>query len=144
MQPILSYILDYSIGTQAVSVVNSDKGVVYFVPYDGLFFDEILFISPYVGDNLDEDEMVDSLNFSITCTYSHIDADNFMNAKYELRLGQTLLATEYARIIPKMRSKPNTLLRSARKCARKVITQERLALKNHLIKTFRTDMEHDS
>lgn len=143
---ILYQILDYSIANNSVSVVNADNGSVYFIPYDGLFFDEILLAAPQGFIELENAiaEEIDNLRFTLLCKFSHVGGDNRFYAQYELQLGNTVLARETVPMIPGMRAKPNTLLNSARKCARKIITQEKNALKNHMLKTMRTGREYDS
>lgn len=150
MQVTLSSILDYSIETGSVSVMNYGDCTVYFIPYDGTLFEELLASLPNAAfeSELYSDENSDSLDFSILCQYSHIDADNRLNIKYELRLGDALLATEFASMPNKQSekkpAKPNTLLYSAEKCARKIIIQERQALKQGMLKTLRTGFEYES
>ena len=145
MQAILSDILDHSIKTSNISVVNYDNGSVYFIPYDGVSFDKILDAFSYIQVDPNFDDDVDTLNFTITCQYSHVGPDNRLNAKYELRLGETLLATEYAPVIGKAApGQQNSLLLSAQKCARKIITQENTALKRSMLKTMRNGSEYES
>lgn len=144
MKPVLSDILDYSIENNNISVINSYDGTVYFIPYDGLGLDALLETIPYIEVNSDDDETTDPFNFTVLCKYSHIGPTNNLNARYELRLGQTLLATEFAPLINNSRAKPQSLLRIARKCARKIIAQERAALKYNTVKTFGIDSEYSS
>lgn len=146
MQNLLYNILDYSIANNSISVVNAENGSVYFIPYDGLFFDEILLAAPQVFVEIENsaDGGLDNLRFTLLCKFSHVGGDNRFYAQYELQLGNTVLARETVPMILGMRAKPNTLLNSARKCARKIITQEKNALKNHMLKTMRTGREYDS
>lgn len=147
MQVTLSSILDYSIETSNVSVMNYGDCTVYFIPYDGTLFEELLASLPNAAfeSELYSDENSDSLVFSILCQYSHVGADNRLNIKYELRLGDVLLATEFAPMPNKQSekkpAKPNTLLYSAKKCARKIIIQELTALKYNLVKSVYTGYE---
>lgn len=146
MELLLSDILDYSIVTSNISVVNSDNGSVYFIPYDGTLFDEILEMAPHLVTEIQTstDDQIDNLRFCLICQYSHVGADNNLYAKYTLQMGDTTLVTEVAPIIKGLTAKPHSLLRAARKCARKMIEQEKLALKQGMIKTFMTNAEHTS
>ena len=92
----------------------------------------------------DSNDVIDDLYFTLSCKYSHIGADSHLNAKYELLLENTVLATEYAPIVSGMRAKPNSLLRTARKCANKIIAQERLALKNNLVKVIKDNSGYEN
>lgn len=146
MRAILSDILDYSIETNNISVVNDLDGSVYFIPYDGAGFDAILDMAPQIKikSALNSDDNIDMFNFTISCQYSHIGPDRNLFAKYELYLGDTLLFAESAPILAKLRAKPRSLLRTARKCANKIIAQERAALQFGMIKTLQTDSVYDS
>lgn len=145
MQTTLSRILDYSIDTGCVSVMNYNECTMYFIPYDGILFDELLATMP---DAFFESEIYnesDKLQFAILCQYSHVGADNHLNIKYTLWLGDVLLATEFApmpnRASEKIAVKPNSLLHSAEKCAKKIIAQEMAALKYNMIKSIQTRYE---
>ena len=144
MQAALSYILDYCIETSNISVVNSDAGSIYFIPYDGLFFDEILSVVPYVEFDQNFEEDIDELNFTIACKYSHVGPNNNLYARYELSLGNTVLCSETAKITEKQKTHPFSLLRAAKKCSRKIIFQERLALKRSMVKNVRTGLDYQS
>ena len=146
MHEILSYFLDNSIDTNNISVINSDAASIYFIPYDEAFFDEILANVPQL---LSEFQVTDygvanDYGFYLLCQYSHVGPDNRLYAKYQLRLDGTILATETVPMSNKTRPKPNSLLRAAKKSANKIITQERLALKQGMLKTLRTDFEYES
>jgi len=144
MQAILANVLKYSIETNNISVVNSDDGSVYLIPYDGAFFDDILVSSPQLLVEILEDEDYDTDDFRLVCQFSHIGPDNQFYAQYQLRLGNIVLATETAPMVAKGKTKSNSLLRAAKKCARKIITQESQALKQGMLKTLRTGFEYES
>ena len=147
MRADLSYILDYCIETNNISVVNTDLGSVYMIPYDGSFFDELLATIPHeqwieVASCFNED--IDNLKFTLICGYSHVGADNRLKAKYELSLEDTVLWSEFATISDKKRPGRFSLLRAARKCSAKIIAQERMAMKRSMVKTLRNGKEYDS
>lgn len=155
MHVAISSILDYSIETSHVSVMNYRDCAIYFIPYDGLLLEELLtLISILCPEHADiqstfyKNNSPENMHFSILCQYSHMDADNQLNAKYELRFCDTLLTTEFEPIAisgkAKSSPKPGTLLYSAKKCAWKIISQERQALKQGMLKTLRTDFEYES
>ena len=147
MKAILSDILDYSIESYTVSIGNSNDTSTYIIPYDGAEIEEILNIVPRIAlepDATNPDGSIDELYFTLSCRYSHIAPDRNLTAKYELRLEDTLLVTEYAPILSTARPKPNSLLRAAKKCARKIISQERAALKYGMLKTIHTNTRTDN
>ena len=147
MQTTLSRILDYSIDTGFVSVMNYNECTMYFIPYDGILFDELLATMPnaFFESELYSTNESNTLHFALLCQYSHIGADNHLNIKYTLWLGDALLATEFAPMpnnaSEKTTPKSKSLLHSAEKCAKKIIAQETAALKYNMIKSIQTRYE---